>query len=161
MKGETLDSIPPTAFVERRSGEDFCHKTPSFRHGGISLCDCDHQRTDKHYRRSGGPPLQVLNPDSFKHFITEFNANDTELYAGFISNSLAWDFLKDNTPIFDYPAPEINEIYYFRWWTYRKHISKTPAGYVITEFPPPVVGGPEHTTRSIVLRDIICMNAVG
>src|SRR5262249_10970554 len=24
--------------------------------------------------------------------------------------------------------------YYFRWWTYRKHIKETPAGFVVTEF---------------------------
>ncbi len=51
---------------------------------------------------------------------------------------MAWAFLKDNIPLFDCPDNAITEIYYFRWWTYRKHIAKTPAGFIITEFLPPV-----------------------
>ncbi len=84
------------------------------------------------------PKPQVLKADSFKHFIDQFNRDDTELYAGSISNRAAWDFLKDNIPLFDCPDAAMNEVYYFRWWTYRKHIHQTPAGYVITEFLPPV-----------------------
>ena len=41
---------------------------------------------------------------------------------------MAWDFLKENIPLFDCPDKDINEIYYFRWWTYRKHIEETPDG---------------------------------
>jgi hypothetical protein len=85
------------------------------------------------------PRPQVLRADSFKHFVEEFNRNDAELYAGCFSNSVAWNFLRDNIPLFECPDQELNEVYYFRWWTYRKHISKTPAGYVVTEFLPPVV----------------------
>lgn len=33
---------------------------------------------------------------------------------------------------------ELEKTYYFRWWTFRKHVKKTPAGYVITEFLPNV-----------------------
>ena len=38
----------------------------------------------------------------------------------------------------DCPDREIEEIYYFRWWTFRKHIKKTQDGFVISEFLPPV-----------------------
>jgi hypothetical protein len=84
------------------------------------------------------PKSQVLKATSFKHFIDAFNQSDTERNPLFISNENAWDFLKDNIPLFDCPDQEINEIYYFRWWTYRKHIKETPAGFIITEFLPPV-----------------------
>jgi hypothetical protein len=80
----------------------------------------------------------VLNPSSFKHFVDAFNQDDTERNPLFISNADAWDFLKANIPLLDCPDQEINEIYYFRWWTYRKHIQNTPAGFIITEFLPPV-----------------------
>jgi predicted GH43/DUF377 family glycosyl hydrolase len=84
------------------------------------------------------PKPQVLQAASFQHFIEEFNRSDTELYPQFFSNGMAWDFLKNNIPLFDCPDQDINEIYYFRWWTYRKHIKKTPAGFIITEFLPSV-----------------------
>jgi hypothetical protein len=92
------------------------------------------------------PKPQVLRTDSFKHFVEEFNRNDAELYAGCFSNRAAWNFLKDNIPLFECPDQELNEIYYFRWWTFRKHVSKTPAGYVITEFLPSVLWAGKYNT---------------
>jgi hypothetical protein len=80
----------------------------------------------------------VLRPESFEHFIEGFNRNDSERNSLFISNDRAWDFLKKNIPLFDCPDEGVNEIYYFRWWTYRKHIKETPAGFIITEFLPGV-----------------------
>jgi predicted GH43/DUF377 family glycosyl hydrolase len=88
---------------------------------------------------SGGKErLHVLKAASFEHFVNQFNHNDTERNRLFISNENAWGFLKENIPLFDCPDPEIEEIYYFRWWTYRKHIKQTPAGFIITEFLPDV-----------------------
>jgi len=81
---------------------------------------------------------QVLRAASFQHFVDGFNQNDHELPSSFISNSMAWDFLQKNIPLFDCPDKDITEIYYFRWWTYRKHIKTTPDGFIITEFLPPV-----------------------
>jgi hypothetical protein len=80
----------------------------------------------------------VLQSDSFKHYVDDFNANDNELYKQLIPNSSAWDFLKQNVPLLECPDSEIQEIYYFRWWTYRKHIKQTPEGFIITEFLPAV-----------------------
>src|ERR1700728_1640340 len=89
-------------------------------------------------RSHEGAKPQVLTAASFEHFIDAFNRNDTERNALFIANSNSWDFLKENIPLFDCPDQDINEIYYFRWWTYRKHIKETPAGFIITEFLPEV-----------------------
>ncbi len=80
----------------------------------------------------------ILKPDSFRHYAEAFNQSDHELYSGGISNADAWAFLKENIPLFDCPDKDIEEIYYFRWWTFRKHIAQTPAGFVISEFLPPV-----------------------
>ena len=43
-----------------------------------------------------------------------------------------------NIPLFECPDGAVEEIYYFRWWSYRKHIKQTPAGFVVTEFLKPV-----------------------
>jgi hypothetical protein len=90
----------------------------------------------------------VLNPQSYKHYIDSFNADDNELYRGAVSNSESWEFLSENIPFFDCPDKAIEKIYYFRWWTYRKHIKKTPEGYVITEFLPDVPWAGKYNTIS-------------
>jgi hypothetical protein len=36
------------------------------------------------------------------------------------------------------PNQDIEQTYYFRWWTFRKHIKRTPAGTIVTEFLTPV-----------------------
>ncbi|GHT52994.1 hypothetical protein AGMMS49982_14740 [Bacteroidia bacterium] len=73
-----------------------------------------------------------------KEYVERFNQKDEELYVQFVPNSEAADFLTKNIPRFECPDKELEEIYYFRWWTYRKHIQKTPEGFVITEFLPKV-----------------------
>ncbi len=88
----------------------------------------------------------VLKPDSCKHYIDKFNGDDEELYAQHIPNDKAWRFLRDNIPLFECPDEDIERTYYFRWWTYRKHIKHTPDGFVITEFLPKVNWSGKHNT---------------
>lgn len=86
------------------------------------------------------PPAQplVLQPGAFHHYVEDFNKTDHELYPGVIPNAAAWDFLKANIPLLDCPDQEIATTYYFRWWTYRKHIQQTPVGFIVDEFLPKV-----------------------
>ena len=94
--------------------------------------------------RFGG--IGMLAAESFKQYIDRFNTDDDELYVQHISNPHAWEFLKDNIPLFECPDPVVERTYYFRWWTYRKHIKKTPDGFVITEFLPAVPWAGKHNT---------------
>ena len=71
-------------------------------------------------------------------YVAEFNSTDEEIYVQMYDNSEAEQFLKDNIPFFECPDKELEKTYYFRWWTYRKHIKETPEGYVISEFLPEV-----------------------
>jgi hypothetical protein len=80
----------------------------------------------------------VITADGLRAYVDKFNKADNELYKGFISNADAFDFLKNNIPLLDCPDKNIQETYYFRWWTYRKHIKKTKDGFVVTEFLPDV-----------------------
>ncbi len=80
----------------------------------------------------------ILNHERIGHYFETFNRNDDELYKGYISNEKCKEFLSDNIPLFECPDKQIEETYYFRWWTYRKHIKKTNEGFVITEFLPNV-----------------------
>jgi len=48
------------------------------------------------------------------------------------------EWLQQNISFFECPDREVEEIYYFRWWSFRKHIVQTTNGFVITEFLTPV-----------------------
>jgi hypothetical protein len=80
----------------------------------------------------------VLRAEDFKHYADIFNAGDEELYKGTISNAEVWPFLRENIPLLECPDKTLEEIYYFRWWTYRKHFKQTPDGFIVTEFLPDV-----------------------
>lgn len=80
----------------------------------------------------------VLNADSFRHYVDYFNACDDELYKQYYPDTQAWPFLKANIPFFQCPDKSLEQTYYFRWWTFRKHIRKTGTGFIITEFLPSV-----------------------
>lgn len=92
------------------------------------------------------PKPLVLKTESFRHYIDTFNQYDNELYVQQVPNAEAWTFIENNVPLLECPDKEIEEIYYFRWWTFRKHIKKTPDGFVITEFLPKVGWAGKHNT---------------
>lgn len=97
-----------------------------------------------------GPPpsVVVLNPALFKHYVDKYNQRDHETTVNYIDNKSSWPWLRDNVPFFECPDKAFEEIYYFRWWTYRKHIVKTPVGFVVTEFLPPVPWAGKYNTIS-------------
>ena len=81
-----------------------------------------------------------------QRYLSSFAAADEELYTNTVDNAHAYEFLKGNVPLFECPDEVITRTYYFRWWTYRKHLRKTAAGWVVTEFLPPVGwAGAENT----------------
>src|SRR5512139_1201864 len=88
----------------------------------------------------------ILKPEAYKHYIDSFNLNDNEIYREYIPNDRSWDFLSANIPFFDCPDKTLERIYYFRWWTFRKHIKKTTDGFVITEFLPDVSWSGKYNT---------------
>ncbi|HEY3840806.1 MAG TPA: trehalase family glycosidase, partial [Bryobacteraceae bacterium] len=83
-------------------------------------------------------PKPLLQRESFRHYVDQFNRDDQEDVAGLIHNAGAWDWMCSNIPLFSCPDPDIERTYYYRWWAYRKHIERTPVGYVLTEFLKPV-----------------------
>lgn len=84
--------------------------------------------------------------DKLSQYVDKFNDDDEEIYINDYPNYVAKDFLAKNVPLFDCPDESINATYYFRWWTFRKHIVKTPKGYVVTEFLPKVRWAGEFNT---------------
>ncbi len=76
--------------------------------------------------------------DKLKYYVDAFNSNDEEIYKNSIDNAHAYEWLKEEIPLFECPDTDVERAYYFRWWTYRKHVKQTEEGYVITEFLPKV-----------------------
>lgn len=98
----------------------------------------------------------VLHADDYKHYVDYFNTMEPEAiatvdskgkpilddkgkpamdekaqqkYAGAtpaIPNAKAWEWMEQNVPLFDCPQRDIEQMYYYRWWTLRKHIENTP-----------------------------------
>lgn len=77
------------------------------------------------------PDFLVLRPDAFQSHLGD-------------ADEAAW--LRQQVPFFECPDAAIQEIYYFRWRVFRKHIKQTPDGYIITEFLPPVSWAGKHNS---------------
>jgi hypothetical protein len=90
----------------------------------------------------------TLKPAAFTHHIEHFNTMESETVANHIPNAQAWPWLQKNIPLFECPDREVEEMYYFRWWSFRKHLKQTPKGFVITEFLTPVSHAGEFNTIS-------------
>ncbi|HEV2696216.1 MAG TPA: glycosyl hydrolase family 65 protein [Verrucomicrobiae bacterium] len=81
---------------------------------------------------------ETLKPAAFAHYVEHFNSMEDENVTNTISNAGAWDWMQKEIPLFECPDKEVEEMYYFRWWSYRKHLVQTTNGWVITEFLTPV-----------------------
>ncbi len=73
---------------------------------------------------------------------------EDENITNLVSNSDAFDWLAANIPRFECPDREVEEIYYFRWWSFRKHLKQTTNGFVFTEFLTPMRHAGTHNTIS-------------
>lgn len=98
-------------------------------------------------RGEGKAPF-VLKAEDFRHHVDGFNGMVKEEVVNYIPDSDAWAWMKTNVPFFACPDRDIEQIYYFRWWTYRKHIKQTPVGFIITEFLKPVKHAGEYNALS-------------
>src|SRR5580658_2226056 len=76
----------------------------------------------------------VLKSDSFAHYVEYFNSMEDENVTNYISNADSWAWLQKEIPLFECPDRDVEEMYYFRWWSFRKHLEQTPDGFVFSEF---------------------------
>jgi hypothetical protein len=93
----------------------------------------------------------VLDPAAFRHYIDDFNDAFKEEVVNYIPDARAWEWLSANIPFFTCPDAAIEQLYYYRWWAYRKNIKETPAGYLVTEFLKPVKHASEYNALSCAL----------
>lgn len=93
----------------------------------------------------------VLRPESFRPYVDDFNDMEEERIVNAVPNADAWTWMKDNIPLFECPDKTLEQIYYFRWWTFRKHLKDTPDGFVFTEFLNTVGHSGKYNTISCAL----------
>ncbi|MFD2967485.1 MGH1-like glycoside hydrolase domain-containing protein [Sphingobacterium bambusae] len=84
-------------------------------------------------------------------YVEQFNRDDNEAVINLVSNDSSAAWMKDNIPLFDCPDAAIEKIYYFRWWSFRKHIKSTPEGTIVTEFIEPVKHAGKYNSISCAL----------
>ncbi len=77
---------------------------------------------------------RVLKVEDFKHYADYFNRMEDENLSFAFPNEKSWEWMEANIPLFECPQDNFEEIYYFRWWSFRKHLKETPMGWGITEF---------------------------
>lgn len=93
----------------------------------------------------------VLDRESFRHYVEQLNSIPTPDVVSFVPDEKAWDWMKANVPFFACPDPDFERTWYYRWWAYRKHIRRTPAGFILTEFLRPVGHATEYNAISCAL----------
>jgi hypothetical protein len=76
----------------------------------------------------------LLKAGDFRHYVDGFNSMEDENVANLIPNAQSWEWMRKNVPLFECPDKQIEEMYYYRWWTYRKHIKQMPDCLALTEF---------------------------
>ena len=85
-------------------------------------------------RPADGSITAVLRYDDYAHYAEYFNTMEDENIVTTIPNAEASEWMRRNIPLFDCQQENFREMYYYRWWTLRKHIKRTPVGYGMTEF---------------------------
>ncbi|MDO4629946.1 MAG: hypothetical protein Q4C70_12255 [Planctomycetia bacterium] len=84
-------------------------------------------------------PAAILNPETYRAQMEQYSANDEETVKEYVPNMAAWAYLKNTMPLLDFPDKKLENVWYFRWWTFRKHIRRIPDGtFIVTEFLPKV-----------------------
>ncbi len=81
---------------------------------------------------SKSSPKGVLHPESYRHYFTGFYNDEREMLG--TTPPLQWNWFVQNIPWLEVPDKNIEEIYYFRWYSFQKHIKRSHDGWIIYDF---------------------------
>ena len=81
-----------------------------------------------------GTGVTVLKPEAYRHYVEMFREQEKEATGTEGADSWAW--MQKEIPWFDSSDKRFEEMYYFRWYAWQKHLVETKRGYVITEWLP-------------------------
>ncbi len=80
------------------------------------------------------PRPLVIKPEHFQHYVQAFEAQ--ELAATGKRGADSWPWMLAEVPWFESSDKAFEEMYYFRWYAWQKHLIRTRSGWVITEWLP-------------------------
>lgn len=86
-----------------------------------------------------GQGVSILVPESFHHYVTQFQAQELLVRKFAQEGSPAnpddpWQWMLANIPWFECSDANFQQIYYFRWFAFQKHIVHTEQGDLLSEF---------------------------
>jgi hypothetical protein len=79
----------------------------------------------------------MLSSGSFARHVEHFNTMEDEPVVNEVPNSGAWAWmLEAGVPLFECADPQVEEMYWYRWWALRKHLRRDQASgrFAFTEF---------------------------
>jgi hypothetical protein len=79
-------------------------------------------------------PFTVLHAEDYHHYTIQFAADEREATGKQPQDE--WPWLQANIPLFDSSDKQFEEMYYFRWYAWQKHVVSTSRGLLITEWLP-------------------------
>jgi hypothetical protein len=79
-------------------------------------------------------PFAVLQSEDYHHYILQFAADEREAIGK--QRQDEWSWLQANIPLFDSSDKRFEEMYYFRWYAWQKHVVSSKRGFLITEWLP-------------------------
>jgi hypothetical protein len=84
-------------------------------------------------------PMPVLQPADYHYHVDTFQQQERDatgkLYEGEDGED-TWGWMQREIPWFEASDEQFEEMYYFRWCAWKKHLVKAPGGYIITEWLP-------------------------
>jgi hypothetical protein len=99
---------------------------------------CVHAHAHGQDTRHGlGAP--VLRPADYRPYVDTFQQQEREatgkLYQG-EGGEDAWVWMLQEIPWFEASDKQFEEMYYFRWYAWKKHLVQAPSGTIVTEWLP-------------------------
>jgi hypothetical protein len=80
------------------------------------------------------PVFSILHPSDYQHYAVQFAADERE--ATGLQPPDEWPWMAANIPLFASSDKSFEEMYYFRWYAWQKHLVSAPRGFIITEWLP-------------------------
>jgi len=82
--------------------------------------------------QSTSATAHILKPESFHHYATQFHDEEKEAIGHDAPDE--WPWMLANIPWFESSEKKFEETYYFRWYSFQKHIVHSPRGQLLNEF---------------------------
>ena len=76
----------------------------------------------------------LLQPENYHAYVQQF-ARDEQEAAGKKPED-AWPWMAAHIPLFEASNKQLEEMYYFRWYAWQKHVVQSRHGFLITEWLP-------------------------